>query len=72
MLLHSDTKRVRRVQHPELNIALYDWFLRFEKQVPMSGGLIKGKASIIFIHKLDPCSRDTTQNFYKCITPLIA
>ncbi|KAF8426726.1 hypothetical protein EV426DRAFT_641112 [Tirmania nivea] len=48
MLLTSDTKRVRRVQHPELDTVLYDWFLRFEKQVPMSGDLIKEKAVIIF------------------------
>ena len=58
-----------------LDTALYDWSLRFEKQLPMSGGLIKEKAAIIFFHKLDiilPCSRDTTQNLYKCISPLIA
>ena len=42
-------KRTHRVQFPELDTVLYDWFLSFEQQVPMSGDLIKEKAVIIFL-----------------------
>ena len=41
-------KRTRQVQYPELDTVLFDWFLRFERQVPMSGELIKEKAVLIF------------------------
>lgn len=47
-MLNSTVKRVRRVQYPELDTVLYDWFLKFKRQVPMSGELIKQKAAIIF------------------------
>jgi len=46
--LASDLKRVRRVQYPELDAILYDWFLRFERQIRISGDLINEKAAIIF------------------------
>ena len=44
----STIKRTRRVQYPELDTVLYEWFLCFERQVPMSGELIKQKAAIVF------------------------
>ena len=47
-LLQSTIKRVRRVQYPVLDTVQYDWLLHFEKQVPMSGDLIKEKAAISF------------------------
>ena len=44
----SRIKRSRRVQYPELDSVLHEWFLRFEQQVPMSGDLIKERAAHIF------------------------
>lgn len=47
-MANSSIKRIRRVQYPELDTVLYEWFLRFKRQVAMSGELIKQKAGIIF------------------------
>ena len=48
VITNHTIKRTRQVQYPELDTVLYDWFLCFERQVPMSGELIKQKAVFVF------------------------
>ena len=47
-LSKGQIKRVRKVQHPELDTVLYGWLLGLKSQAPKSGDLIKEKAAVIF------------------------
>lgn len=47
-LLNSSSKRRKLVQWPELEVALFQWIQRIERDIPISGDLIKTQAAVFW------------------------